>query len=315
MRVKLIRLSVRQFVFSNRIAFRQDSLRTGFCDPWYWCRVNMRPNIRRLLSQPHTISTTHLGTAYELHCLHLLGRQLRMDLTRVGGRGDGGVDLRGWWNLPSERRLRVLGQCKAEKTKVGPRLIREMEGVARRSSWHDELALEGQPLEDDQIDNLEGRWPKPPPMITLICSSSGFSAQAMLDARSSSIPMLLLHAPFEAPMYHRASPCQRSQDWSAAEDDEDLPPPMELVENSIESSHILAGSFWNAALLGPRGVLDTSFEIRKEMLEGGQGSLTSRGMGAVEGKKRSGASRLKRPTQVLHRIGIWRDGRPIDAMD
>jgi hypothetical protein len=60
-----------------------------------------------------------------------------MSLTQVGGAGDGGVDLRGWWTIPklgstsmSEgRRLRVLGQCKAERKALGPRVVRELEGV------------------------------------------------------------------------------------------------------------------------------------------------------------------------------------------
>lgn len=67
-----------------------------------------------------------------------------MSLTQVGGAGDGGVDLRGWWNVPKigspssstltlrsdhTRRLRVLGQCKAERKALGPRIVRELEGV------------------------------------------------------------------------------------------------------------------------------------------------------------------------------------------
>ena len=65
-----------------------------------------------------------------------------MNLTRVGGKGDGGIDLRGFWKLPGLRhldqaardtddlvRLRVLAQCKAEQLKVGPKTVREMEGV------------------------------------------------------------------------------------------------------------------------------------------------------------------------------------------
>jgi hypothetical protein len=63
-----------------------------------------------------------------------------MSLTQVGGAGDGGVDLRGWWSVPKlgssststsgeGRRLRVLGQCKAERKALGPRIVRELEGV------------------------------------------------------------------------------------------------------------------------------------------------------------------------------------------
>jgi len=75
-----------------------------------------------------------------------------MSLTQVGGAGDGGVDLRGWWTIPGSscssssssssrsgsaigstgtgvRHLRVLGQCKAERKALGPRVVRELEGV------------------------------------------------------------------------------------------------------------------------------------------------------------------------------------------
>ncbi|KAJ7484691.1 hypothetical protein FB451DRAFT_1393217 [Mycena latifolia] len=60
----------------------------------------------------------------------------------------GGIDLMGWWWLPptdsdprrsdsgsdapKRRRLRVLAQCKAEKKKMGPNYVREMEGVLYR---------------------------------------------------------------------------------------------------------------------------------------------------------------------------------------
>lgn len=101
------------------------------------------PSIRR--------STVDIGRAFELHCLRFLNEQLYMALTQVGGAGDGGVDLRGWWTVPSRpsvtpatgdvggagpsnlegrtRRIRILGQCKAERRALGPRAVRELEGV------------------------------------------------------------------------------------------------------------------------------------------------------------------------------------------
>lgn len=81
--------------------------------------------------------------------MRFLNEQLYMELTQVGGAGDGGVDLRGYWSVPSGsefttrkeseiesgrrldkiRKLRVLGQCKAERKALGPRAVRELEGV------------------------------------------------------------------------------------------------------------------------------------------------------------------------------------------
>lgn len=85
-----------------------------------------------------------------------MNSNLHMSLRRVGRAGDGGVDLRGSWYVPPNtagpsrladasggkernrrleglredwRRLRVVGQCKAEKKGLGPRAVRELEGV------------------------------------------------------------------------------------------------------------------------------------------------------------------------------------------
>ncbi|EGD87327.1 hypothetical protein H112_05867 [Trichophyton rubrum D6] len=84
-----------------------------------------------------TQSTTYVGTLYEYTVQQSLKRH-RIDLTRIGGRADCGIDLVGTWSLPPLRSrststaaqpLRILVQCKALKTKVGPNLIRELEGT------------------------------------------------------------------------------------------------------------------------------------------------------------------------------------------
>ena len=91
-------------------------------------------------------STVGIGRAFEQHALAWCNGALHMSLRPVGGKGDGGVDLRGWWYLPRAaatagaaittgegggdwRRLRVVGQCKAERKALGPRAVRELEGV------------------------------------------------------------------------------------------------------------------------------------------------------------------------------------------
>lgn len=45
-------------------------------------------------------SATHVGKSFEMWSLRLCNEFLMMDLRHVGGRGDGGVDLRGYWWLP-----------------------------------------------------------------------------------------------------------------------------------------------------------------------------------------------------------------------
>ena len=84
-------------------------------------------------------STTFAGTYYEYATQERL-RSYGFDLTRVGGRGDRGVDLKGSWTIATEgdkieSKLQVIVQCKRLRTKVGPNLIRELEGaLAGRSN-------------------------------------------------------------------------------------------------------------------------------------------------------------------------------------
>jgi hypothetical protein len=64
----------------------------------------------------------------------------------VGGRDDAGIDLVGTWHLPErerERALRVVVQCKSLKTKLGPNLVRELEGALRNApvGWRTEQTM------------------------------------------------------------------------------------------------------------------------------------------------------------------------------
>lgn len=80
-------------------------------------------------------STVYVGTHYEYIVLQSL-RRYALALHRIGGRDDAGIDLVGTWHLPErerERALRVLVQCKALKTKLGPNLVRELEGTLRQA--------------------------------------------------------------------------------------------------------------------------------------------------------------------------------------
>ncbi|KAJ5354568.1 hypothetical protein N7541_005612 [Penicillium brevicompactum] len=80
-------------------------------------------------------STVYVGTHYEYTVLKTL-RRYALSLNRIGGRDDAGIDLVGTWHLPErerERALRVLVQCKSLKTKIGPNIVRELEGTLRQA--------------------------------------------------------------------------------------------------------------------------------------------------------------------------------------
>ncbi|KAL2825185.1 hypothetical protein BDW59DRAFT_161899 [Aspergillus cavernicola] len=82
-------------------------------------------------------STTHYqGTLYEYSIQSHL-RSCAFALHRVGGRSDLGIDLTGTWHVGSNPALdapvRVVVQCKALKTKIGPNVVRELEGVTAAS--------------------------------------------------------------------------------------------------------------------------------------------------------------------------------------
>lgn len=169
-----------------------------------------------------------------------------MDLIRIGGKGDEGVDLMGWWWLPDStfrdgdhgqeaeegplapdgwRRLRVFGQCKAEKRKAGPKYVREMEGVVYR---HLEALSQNSHTDASRY-----------PVIALLVSLSGFSIGAVRRANASSVPFFLLHI---------------SPQEDSSEDD--------------ASVHVLRDACWNLAL---QGVLQGKGEMRCERRIGENG--------------------------------------------
>ncbi|KAI5888315.1 uncharacterized protein SCHCODRAFT_02636375 [Schizophyllum commune H4-8] len=159
------------------------------------------------------------GTAFEQRSLAVARTRLSMSLRRVGGKSDGGIDLTGWWWLPHSldmaqsqhasagnavqsqphprRRIRVLAQCKAEKKKIGPNYVREMEGVLYQyrgaSPRQAALSLTEPPSSEDtgeDTDSSNGH-----PIVALFISESPFTKSTMLRALSSTVPFLLLHLP------------------------------------------------------------------------------------------------------------------------
>jgi hypothetical protein len=192
-------------------------------------------------------SHVHRGAAFERHCLQLLQDQFSMDLRRVGGRNDGGIDLVGWWWIPTgtenaiesggaggARRIRVIAQCKSERKKFKPSYVREMEGVVYRAKYPSSFPGNESTVEKE-VESDDG---KPYPTVALLISASVFTPATLLRALSSPVPFFLLHVP-----------------------------PQPSLLPSFEASDVSGnpgGAFWNAALGGANGVLRGKMEVRWE---------------------------------------------------
>ncbi|TFK39289.1 hypothetical protein BDQ12DRAFT_682513 [Crucibulum laeve] len=230
--------------------------------------------LRRQLTRPFSttnarnatrLSTVHRGTAFEEKSLKVLEEHLSMSLKRVGGKEDGGIDLVGWWWLPPltsgteptgtpnasaldlqpRSRVRVIAQCKAEKKKMGPQYVRELEGVMYRFMAMSKTVLPGpsaagldgsSPIDTSQQQNQF-------PLVALLISQSQFTKSALLRAQSSPIPFFLLHIPSS----------------------EGLP------EETDDAAHPIGSAVWNPALAGTRGLLGGQMEVRWERSINGGG--------------------------------------------
>ncbi|KAG6907739.1 hypothetical protein DXG01_007539 [Tephrocybe rancida] len=196
----------------------------------------------RLLSTAASSTTVFRGTAFENRAQSILQNNLSMSLRRVGGKSDGGIDLLGWWWLPPldaidintpRRRLRVLAQCKAEKKKIGPKFVRELEGVLHRyltvsSSSHSS---------DTRQRNMAPQYP----LVALFISESPYTRATLLRAQSSPVPLVLIHIP----------PVPTSLDTLTDKDEGD-------------GDKWIGSAVWNPALAGIGGLLGGEVEVRWE---------------------------------------------------
>lgn len=132
-------------------------------------------------------STVFVGTHYEYAVANALSRY-GFSLRRVGGAFDFGTDLLGTWTLPTTtQKLRVLVQCKAGTQRVGPNLIRELEGafVGAPAGWRGHgvlgLLVSQRPATKGVRDSLgRSRWP----MGYLCCSGNGAVRQMIWNQRA-----------------------------------------------------------------------------------------------------------------------------------
>ncbi|BEI84955.1 hypothetical protein CcaverHIS002_0503560 [Cutaneotrichosporon cavernicola] len=112
-------------------------------------------------------STRAIGLAFENHTQRFLNGDLRMALAHVGGRGDGGVDLRGFWWVPRRPRRRV---SKAEGSGAAGKSEGEGSGAAGKSEGEGSGAAgksegEGSGAAGKSDGEKEGGrvWKPPPP--------------------------------------------------------------------------------------------------------------------------------------------------------
>ena len=133
-----------------------------------------------------------------------------MPLLLVGGANDNGIDLRGIWrpfaNLTtlsgrspsSDKSYAVIAQCKCYSKKLGPSVVRELEGTATTY-----LQIAGE-------NHLESVLP----LLAVLLSRSSFSEKCIARATASSTPMLLLHlqeftsSPSDSAGSFTTEPCQ-----------------------------------------------------------------------------------------------------------
>lgn len=112
-------------------------------------------------------STTAIGRAFEQHSMKFLNHHLNMCVRQVGGAGDEGIDLRGWWYTPAKA-ARVLPVAAASQM-GGTRgrmsdWMRELEEAKRTAvalpGWgmggNDQYTAEGWRREQDNLALAQG---------------------------------------------------------------------------------------------------------------------------------------------------------------
>ncbi|KAI9331612.1 hypothetical protein BDR26DRAFT_796240, partial [Obelidium mucronatum] len=118
---------------------------------------------------------------------------------RMGGAGDLGVDLRACLELPPSpsppsprapktRIINAVVQCKYEAAKVGPKTVREFEGVLGREEVRQyRIGHDGQQQQQQLQQQLQQQQ-----ALGILASRCGFSTASNDVFRSSRFPMLFV---------------------------------------------------------------------------------------------------------------------------
>ncbi|KAK6219533.1 hypothetical protein QIS74_05035 [Colletotrichum tabaci] len=134
-----------------------------------------------------TFSTVYVGTHYE-YTVSLTLSQYGIQAVRVGGASDNGIDLLGTWDIPSRTKpVRVILQCKGGTQRIGPSLVRELEGsfIGAPVGWRGDGVIAFLVSEKTASKGVRealgrSRWP----MGFVSCSSDGFVQQMLWNQRA-----------------------------------------------------------------------------------------------------------------------------------
>lgn len=203
------------------------------------------------ISLPPT-STVYVGTHYEYTVLTSL-RRYALALHRIGGRDDAGIDLVGTWHLPGrerERAVRVLVQCKALKTKLGPNLVRELEGAIRQApvGWRTAQAVGVLVSPREATKGVRDALARSSyPLLWMMVERDGTLRQALWNARFEELGL--------QPLGVETRYCTAEADGSVAQEvgltwDGCEIPPMERVEREILHSEDQWVASWGVDLPG-----------------------------------------------------------------
>ncbi|KAL1981376.1 hypothetical protein VTN96DRAFT_2719 [Rasamsonia emersonii] len=200
-------------------------------------------------------STTYVGTHYEYTVLQSL-RRFAFALHRVGGRDDAGIDLVGTWHLPRRAHaLRVVVQCKALKTKLGPNLVRELEGAFRHSpvGWRtsEKVAILVSPREATKgVRDAMARSDYP--LFWIMMERDGTIRQALWNGKVEALGLGALGVETRY-REHSSDPAQK--DIILTWDDEEFPH-MDRVEEDMAKQEAEWVATWGCERLSETGKVE-----------------------------------------------------------
>ena len=208
--------------------------------------------------------------------------------------------------VANRSRLRVLAQCKAEKRKMGPAYLRELEGVVYRyaaaATATNTNGIPPKPSKSESEyrrvlqaivpnDDPTAATTKEPPPIALLVSESAFTRHCLLAAHASPLPFLLVHLP---PLPSTSSPSPRTTSTS----------------RDGGSSSAIGAVFGNPALVSANGVLGGELEIRWE--RGGSGSGSGSDVPSSQSQSQS-SGMLGGAGAGAGRPRLWWQGQPLPS--